>query len=595
MRKRLLELPWNSLRFKLVLGLLGVTVPLIVLLLVNSQYSVNVVHQQVASSNQNLISIYMKQIDGQLAEAERHIAGLAFSETSVQQMNAPRTEDEYMLAKSGVSRRLSADLSLYPAIDGFYVYSSTKNDVVDAYRPSMSYENLSQLREMFTSAIRDLERLPSQRTSGWKTIRDGDDAYLLRVIKDGNLYIGAWSKAGRLLGPLDSVQTGPSGAVLLVDGEGEQLAATRKLDAKGLNFKNDFNRYYLSGDKKDFLVVGQMSSRGDMALVAVMSDKTLLQNLPYLNKAASLVVLIALFMLPLSYWLLRRVLLLPLWRIVSAMRRIGEGNFNFRMETGSATDEFRLVNETFNRMILQIEELKIHVYEEQLSKQRVELKQLQLQINPHFFMNTLNILYTLAQHKRYELIQELTMYLVHYFRYLFQSNHPLVLLKDELAHVRNYLNIQRLRFPHYLNVDIQVPDYLGNTPIPPLMLQTIVENSIKHALKTDKPITLSIEADVDELAEVPMVCLVISDNGEGYSEEALEAIRSGERLVDNNGEHIGLWNVRERLRLQYGELARLDCYNDDPHGAVTEITVPLNPVQEEKEMTSHATLADHGR
>ncbi|WP_052350609.1 sensor histidine kinase [Paenibacillus gorillae] len=595
MRKRLLELPWNSLRFKLVLGLLGVTVPLIVLLLVNSQYSINVVHKQVALSNQNLISVYMNLLDGQLAEAERHIAGLAFAETSVQQMNAPRTEDEYMLAKSGVSRRLSADLSLYPAMDGFYVYSLVKDDVVDAYRPSMSFESLSQLRGIFMSAIRDLEERPSQRTSGWRTIQDGDDAYLFRLIKDGNLYIGAWSKASKLLGPLDSVQTGPSGAVLLVNGEGEKLAATRKLDAKGLNFKNDFSRYYLSGEKKDFLVVGEKSGRGEMALVAVMSDKTLLQSLPYLNKAASLVVLIALFMLPLSYWLLRKVLLLPLWRIVSAMRRTGDGNFNFRMETGSAADEFRLVNETFNRMVSQIEELKIHVYEEQLSKQRVELKQLQLQINPHFFMNTLNILYTLAQHKRFELIQELTMHLVHYFRYLFQSNHPLVLLKDELAHVRNYLNIQRLRFPHYLNVNIQVPDYLGNTPIPPLMLQTVVENSIKHALKTDKPITLSIEADVDDLAEVPMVCLVISDNGEGYSEEALEAVRSGKRLVDDNGEHIGLWNVRERLRLQYGDLAWLECYNDDPQGAVTEITVPLNPVPEEKEMSSHAPLADNRR
>ncbi len=105
-----------------------------------------------------------------------------------------------------------------------------------------------------------------------------------------------------------------------------------------------------------------------------------------------------------------------------------------------------MVNHTFNGMMEQIQELRIHVYEEQLNKQKAELQHLQLQINPHFFMNSLNIIYNLALVKNYALIQEMAISLVQYFRYMFRSNLTFLPLKDELQHIRNYIRIQELRF-----------------------------------------------------------------------------------------------------------------------------------------------------
>ncbi|ACT02267.1 histidine kinase [Paenibacillus sp. JDR-2] len=583
MFKRLKAIPWNSIPVKLVLGLLGITLPLIALLLYNNSYSMNVVHSQVAASNKSLIDIYMNQTDGQLTEVERHLAGLTSTDLNVQDMGDARTEDDFVLAKTAVYRKLTSDLSIYPYIDGFYVYSLIHHEGVEAYKGNLSYPQLTHIRQALADRVTELTQKSQYRNVEWKIMQLDGESYLVRLMRDGDLFVGAWVKASTVLQPLRGMRTGNTGAVLLVDDKGSILAATRDLSSEKLNFSDGFQSYYLSGQEDKFLIVGESSAKGSFSLAAAIPDESILENLPYLTKASAVVILLALLMLPLSFLILRKVILQPLSKMVSAMRMIGKGNFTIRIDAAKAPDEIQLVNQTFNTMISKIEELKIHVYEEQLSKQRAELKQLQLQINPHFFMNSLNILYNLAQVKQFEPIQEMTMHLVLYFRYLFQSSHPLVPLKNELSHIRHYLRIQQMRFPDTFSCEVDIPSYLETTAIPPLLLQTVVENSVKHAVKPGEPIKLIIEAELDDLAEEPMVVVTVRDTGEGYSEAALSRLRQGKIYTDEAGEHIGLWNIRERLKLQFGDKAWMDCYNDDPQGAVTEIAIPLHASQEQKE------------
>lgn len=587
-------IPWNSIRVKLVLGLLGVAIPLIALLIYMSYYSVNVIHNQVAVSNKNMISIQMRQIDNQLSEIERHLVNLSRSEVSVLTMKDAVPDNAYMMAKSDVSRKLSSDLSVYPYIDGLFVYSFSRHDFVEAYKGSLTYKGLLKMRDYLHESSTSQRRFYGMEAN-WQLQEIEGTYYAIKVLRDDNISIGSWVSLKTLMSPMSVLNTGETGAMLFVDDQGKPLYSTKPLQDETLDFTHGFNNYYMSGKDKDYLIVGETSKKANLSMVAVIPDKLTLENLPYLKKTAAILSVFAILLLPVSLWFLRKVLLRPLQKIVQLMRRIGEGNFNLRIEkVPSAPEEFQLVYRTFDQMVSQIEKLKIDVYEEQLSKQRAELKQLQLQINPHFFMNSLNILYHLAQVKRYELIQEMTLCLVQYFRYMFQSNNQaLVLLKDELQHTRNYLRIQQLRLPYQFESEIHVPDYLLETPVPPLMLQTIVENTIKHAVRADVRTMLVIEAILDDLAEEPIVCLTVRDTGEGFSDEVLESIRGGQG-ADAGREHIGLWNVRERLRLQYGDRAAMDCYNDDPHGAVVELVIPLNPGQDGKELSAYASFTDRG-
>src|SRR5690606_6802536 len=103
---------------------------------------------------------------------------------------------------------------------------------------------------------------------------------------------------------------------------------------------------------------------------------------------------------------LRRTILLPIQRIINSMKKIQGDNLHIRIEPYPTSFEFQMVNDTFNHMMEQIEDLKIDVYEEQLGKQREELQRLQLQMNPHFYLNSLNMLYSLARVNKNELVQE---------------------------------------------------------------------------------------------------------------------------------------------------------------------------------------------
>ncbi|MBE9916147.1 HAMP domain-containing protein [Paenibacillus donghaensis] len=574
---RLSSIPWNSLRVKLVLGLLGIVLPLMGLLIYTSYYSVNVIHNQVATSNKNLISVHVSQMDWELTEIERHLVNMATTEISVMSLKDAANIDAYMMAKSDVSRKISSDLSVYPYMDGFFVYSVPRNEFMEAHQGNVSFADLSGIRQALLGKISEQLEQPYGLNAVWQIEKIQNKHYLVRLFKDDDLYIGSWVSLKTLMSPLSVLNTGETGAMMFVDKYGKQLYSTKPVEDTDLDLTRGFNSYYMSGKNKNFLVIGEPSQKADLSMVAVIPDRLILENLPNLKKVVTLIPTLALLLLPISLWFLRKVLLRPLQKMVLLMRRIGDGNFNLRMENSPSTlEEFQMVYRTFNQMVSRIEELKINVYEQQLSKQRAELKQLQLQINPHFFMNSLNILYTLAQVKRYELIQEMTLCLVNYFRYMFQSsNHSLVLLKDELQHTRNYLRIQELRLPLQLKSEIRIPEYLMNTPIPPLMIQTFVENTIKHAVKDDGPTLLVVEAFMDDLAEEPMACITIRDNGKGFSSQALKYIRKKEQMIDAQGEHIGLWNVQERLRLQYGDKARMDCYNDDPQGAVVDLIIPI--------------------
>lgn len=234
-------------------------------------------------------------------------------------------------------------------------------------------------------------------------------------------------------------------------------------------------------------------------------------------------------------------------------------------------------------MMNEIQTLRVNVFEEQLNKQREELQRLQLQVNPHFFLNALNIVYNLAKVKNHQLIMEMTMSLIKYFRFLFRSNTSFVRLNDELQHTRHYLSIQELRFPEKLTWKVDAPDYLTDIPVPPLVIQSFVENSIKHAVTMEEPIHITVYVGFEDEIDGSMMKISIKDTGKGFEDKVLQELLAGKNIENEQGEHIGIWNVQRRLKLLYNETVSIHYYNDkETGGAVVEIIVPTQPVMEGK-------------
>jgi two-component system sensor histidine kinase YesM len=579
MTSGLSRLSWNSIRFKLVIGVLLITLPTIGFLIYNNLYAISVVRNQAAEANRNLISLYMGQIDNNLNDVDEYLTKLIVSDKDLETMGYTKSEKERSFAKVRLDNKIKVDIGMFKSVDAIFVYSIPGQDYFEEFLFMGSLEEREEVRGYLQGVLNELQNTGEFKFQKWFVREIGQTYYLFRVLQTSDAYVGAWVRIENLSVPLSLLHLGENGYSLFATDSGVPMTHLEAMYGNNIDLNPELSHYYLSGGKNKYLVVGEKSAKGNFSLFALIPDDQILENLPYLRRIVTVISVVAIILVPACLLILRKMVLGPLNRIMSVMRRIGEGNMNTRIEPYRTSDEFRMVNDTFNKMIEQIRELRIHVYEEQLSKQEAELQHLQLQIKPHFFMNSLNIIYNLALVKNFDLIQEMAFSLVQYFRYMFSSNLTFVPLRDELKHIRNYIRIQELRFPGKLTFE-KAPEFLEDTRIPPLVIQTFVENSIKHAVTLNDPIHIAILIDLDDSGSEPRLSIAVRDTGKGFNEEILMEIRAGNRILDDQGEHIGIWNVQRRLCLLYGEHAQISFNNANPSGAMVEMLLPLHPEQQ---------------
>ena len=172
-----------------------------------------------------------------------------------------------------------------------------------------------------------------------------------------------------------------------------------------------------------------------------------------------------------------------------------------------------------------------------------ELKALQSQINPHFLFNVLNTMTSLIRTNP-EKAREVTIDLSNYLRYNLDNNLKSVELIKELNQIDTYIKIEKARFGEKLNIIYDVDESLYNFQIPSLIIQPLVENSIKHGIlkKRDKGFVKIIVKKIDKDIEV-----AIEDDGVGIEQAVIDNL---DKKIEEN---IGLKNVHQRLKLLYGE------------------------------------------
>ncbi|CAN7362398.1 histidine kinase [Paenibacillus sp. LjRoot153] len=567
---------FNSIRFKLTAGLVAIILPMIIFLSYNNLYSIDVVRNQVAQSNSNLVNLYMSLSDALLEDIDRYLIKVVSEESGLQFLYHPEKLDldQYNLDKLWLFQKLTDNSVYYKGLDYFFAYSVVNDDLVFAPKPTgHAYSENQPIQRAIVNLLQDKSMKQGYSNLKWIAVKLEESFYLIHIIKSGNVYIGAGVNANDVMGPLDLLNLGITGKALFVDANGTPLQDEKFFTENQINLTNKSDSYYLTGQGDKYLVTGKQSAKGSFRLVALIPDEVILEKLPYLQRIILFIVVGSAFVLVATLFFLRKVILVPVNRLVTAMRRVKQGNLGQRIDLKPSSNEFELMNESFNSMVSEIQQLKINVYEEQLISQRAELKHLQLQINPHFFLNSLNVVYYLAQENKVGLIQELSLSLIRYFRFMFRSHTNFVLLRDELAHTENYLKIQKFRFPESFTFTISVQEGLDDCFVPTLMIQSFAENTIKHAIDTDG--TTHIDIIINAIGTSPeeqKLQIRIRDTGKGFSEEVLQQLKQKMNLTNEEGEHIGIWNVRRRLLLLYRDQAHIEFSNDD--GAVVDIMLP---------------------
>ena len=231
---------------------------------------------------------------------------------------------------------------------------------------------------------------------------------------------------------------------------------------------------------------------------------------------------------------------------------------------------------TFNRMMLRLHESirnEVALHESTL---QARLKALQMQINPHFIYNTLNIISAHSVESENWEICEICDQFAQLLRYSTDSRSETATLAAEIENAQNYLLLAKARYEEELEYTIDVPGNLHELVIPKLTLQPIIENALNHGFSgTNTLRRLSITGTVQD----NMLILEIRDNGTGFSPESLERLQGHIRDIESGngklleaGNHIGLTNTCLRLHYYSRGSMRISIRNDN--GAVVRLTMP---------------------
>lgn len=261
----------------------------------------------------------------------------------------------------------------------------------------------------------------------------------------------------------------------------------------------------------------------------------------------------------------------PLQYLCERTKKVGAGDFTMQ-KIKSRGDEVVTLEESFNTMIGEIEELVKNVKEEQVNLRAMELKLLQEQINPHFLYNTLDTIIWMAEDGQNEEVVEMVSALSEFFRTGLSKGRDYITLREEESHIRSYLQIQQFRYADILEYEIRIPLELGEFRILKLTLQPLVENALYHGIKQRRGKgKIYIEGRYEE----QYIFLTVHDNGRGMKEEELERLRKSveKGRLDTSDKGFGLANVNERIRLNYGRAYGLIIESTYEQG--TSVTVRL--------------------
>lgn len=221
--------------------------------------------------------------------------------------------------------------------------------------------------------------------------------------------------------------------------------------------------------------------------------------------------------------------------------------------------------------ILFSSQLELAALEEQTHLvNKVELKALQAQVNPHFLFNAINTIVSFCRTNP-EKARHLLLQLGDFFRKNLKSAEKLVTLREECEHIRAYLAIEQARFSERLKVHEEITDEALNWRLPGLTLQPLVENAIRHGIY---PMSSLGEIVISAYVRKNILVVHIKDNGVGISAETLFRIRTGVE-VPSSGLGIGLQNVARRLQILYGKKAELVI--DSEEGKGSEVTLKIPP------------------
>lgn len=448
----------------------------------------------------------------------------------------------------------------------FYLYD--KNEELLFLKSSYGGYGIGELEEMKEKL---LENIPRGNSEQWQCRKISDTYFYIRYYEYTNYKLGYMVDLNKNLEELlgNSMPEHAAAFFECEEYQGKEEPLVLKIENFLFEMDKDGQKQELAKTKWNSIWVERKVKDLGFELGVWISGSHTLDSIPVLYWCFLLLAVVFAVLLIFFWKLLQSQVVKPLNTLQVGMKELEANNHEYRiMETDTnETEDFRYIYEVFNHMA---EEIRLS-HEKDMKMYQVQLDNLKLQVNPHMLLNSLNMIYSLAQTKDYECIQEFSLLLVDYFRYSLKESNTFVLLKNEMQFVDNYVKIQKIRFPGSFICVYNITEEVKDAVVPPLLIQNFVENAMKYALIPGKMIEVLINIRKEEDRLLISIC----DTGRGIKSEVLKQMQKGEIYVDKIGrKHIGVWNCRRRMEVFYGERASMNIVSTEGEGTQVWMDLP---------------------
>jgi two-component system, sensor histidine kinase YesM len=533
-------------------------IPIVIMYSFTNQITLNVLSQELQTSNAKKLSLLSSQIDARIDQM-MDFATVFSRDPNVRKFNGlsigPDDPYDRMQTRYAIQEKIfliSGVRNIWPV--SYSVFSQNNKGVISNVSPPIVYDEAYLNKHVNGKWTYRQPETPNMPGAFYWYVSDSDD--VLNKLGGSNLVVETSFSQQNIQTMLDKFKSGGNGDPFfyypgnnpilnqnvdsaLVNGliqyfDGAPLQATeqRIVDLK-------HKKYLISAVKSSYLGWYLVDY---VPLEQVLGPIKLSRNLFYLSMALLFVAGIA------ASIMLYKHVQRPIIKLIRGFQSVSRGIYSTRIYSNEQ-NEFAFLFKRFNEMSQQIQDLIENVLKEKLRVREATLKQLQAQINPHFLYNSLGFIINMTQMKEEEAVVSMAYNLSAYYRYTIRLEKPTATLNEEFKLLINYLDIQKLRNVR-IHYHIDIPEEMLTLQIPRLMLQPIIENAVLHGI--DRSYS-SGEIRIQGEMKGQSCTIWIDDDGAGMTAEAINKLNRSlsEPLLEEMG--FGLWNVNQRMVHEFGE------------------------------------------
>ena len=401
----------------------------------------------------------------------------------------------------------------------------------------------------------------------------GEMVSFVRVINDINtqkpIGILAINLPSRFFEQAYEGLSGETSHFALYDTSGSLICKDNESTVSSLNPENLLQNTREETDKLFYKSIFTCDTLGDSHFIlASRLEVRILDGLPAKLLAA---LIIGAFILLAFMWLINTYIaknvIYPIQRLVDSMTEVQNGWLH-RVSMNVSDDEIGLLKNSYNAMLIEINQLIEELLQKEKTLRMAELDALQEQMKPHFLYNTLDMIRYMALENRTDEVYNMLETLGNFYRRFLSKGSTDLSLGEEIEIVKSYLTLQRTRFEDIFTDEYEIEEGLSSIRVPRLILQPLVENSIYHGIRPKGEhgvIRVTVKRQEDFLF------LSIYDNGIGMSAHQRELLFSGK-----DSRSFGFQGTIERIRYYYKTEDVFEIHNVEGEYCEIILKLPLS-------------------